>query len=77
MKRSMYLEAYLKAAAVNRWTPGTFLAYTLRGKAKDWMSKYQRALENALIEEEKAGRVVRVRSVRGHTAWVPVETVQA
>jgi hypothetical protein len=76
MKRSQYLEAYLKAAVEHRWTPGTFLAYTLRGKAKNWMSKYQRALENALIEEEKAGRVVRVRSVQGHTAWVPVEAVK-
>jgi hypothetical protein len=75
-KRSQYLEAYLKAAAVHRWAPGTFLAYTLKGKAKDWMRRDQRALENALVEEVKSGRVVKVRSVLGSVAYIPVEALR-
>jgi hypothetical protein len=75
-KRSQYLEAYLKAASLHRWAPGTFLAYTLKGRAKDWMGRYQRALENALEAEIKAGRVVKVRSVLGSVAYIPVEALR-
>lgn len=68
MPRSQYLEDYLDSTARGRLiTPGTYLAYTLRGRAKTYIGGYLRALLRALEDESD---VEPVRSIGGRTAYV-------
>ena len=71
MRLSQYVEPYLKSNAERGWgkgiTPGTFLAYTLRGAAKRYSGNYLRALVRGL---EKVG-AVEGTSVQGKVAWYP------
>ena len=69
--KSQYLERYLDdsdqriAAGGAPITPGTFLAYQLRGRAKQWISRYLAALVRSL----KAADTVETTSVGGCTAY--------
>lgn len=68
MRRSQYLEDYLDSTSGGRLiTPGTYLAYTLRGRAKTYIGRYLGALLRALDAEPD---VAPVRSVGGRTAYV-------
>jgi len=75
---SMYTEDYLsvnRARGIGRGlTPGTFLAYSLRGRAKSFSHRYERALLNSLLRMEREGRVIRARSAHGRVAWYPSES---
>ena len=75
MRESQYTELYLNMAADpdTRWTPDTYLAYTLHGKAKAWSMHYVQALMRALRRREAAGTVVAVRSKGGSTAYIRTE----
>jgi len=70
MRESKYIESYLDYTAKRPITPGTYLAYMLRGTAKDYSSRYLRALERALERRKEAGTVVTVRSVGGRIAYI-------
>jgi hypothetical protein len=63
-------EAYLDSAEAHGYTPGTWLSRTLRGKAKRYMSSYERPLLADLVAREGRGEIIRVRSARGGIAWV-------
>lgn len=69
---SQYIDAYLATAEdpATRYTPATYLAYTLHGKAKDYSQHYVQALMGAISRRVAAGTVVPARSVRGSTAYV-------
>jgi len=77
-ERSEMVRGYYRAAVLHGWTPSTFLQYTLRGRAKDYMGRYLDRLMRALQADEQAGWANRVRSVGGSMTWVPVsDTVEA
>ena len=67
---SMYTEQYLDENDRRGYgkgiTPGTFLAYTLKGKAKRYSGRYQRALERDLASRDD---VVRGHSMHNATAY--------
>lgn len=68
---SMYTEQYLdenqsRGGDGKGITPGTFLAYTLKGKAKRYSGRYQRALERDLASRDD---VVRGHSMHNATAY--------
>ena len=72
-KESQYTDAYLKE---NRrrgrgkgLTIGSFLAYQLQGKAREYAGKYAAALEASVI---RRGAVVG-KSVQGGVAYYPPE----
>jgi len=70
---SQYIGAYLNRTADpdSRFTPDTFLAYTLRGEAKHrWGGGYAQALMRAISRRVDAGTVVPVPSKGGSTAWM-------
>lgn len=67
MRESQYIDDYL--AHDGRYTVGTFLAYTLRGRAKLYAGRYKSALENAIARRIRAGTVEPCRSVGGMTAY--------
>jgi hypothetical protein len=71
MNESQYIHRYLARTAdpATRWTPHTFLAYTLHGKARDYAGGYHRALMRAIGRRVAAGTVVPVRSKGGSTAY--------
>lgn len=71
-RESQYIDSYLATTEdpATRYTPATYLAYTLHGKAKDYSQHYVRALMAAIGRRVTAGTVVPVRSVRGSTAYV-------
>ena len=75
-KESQYIDRYLEVAAAHRYTPGTFLAYTLAGKAKRYGAGYTRALLRAINRRLSTGEVVAVRSAHGATAYVRKEVVE-
>lgn len=52
------------------FTPGTFLAYTLRGKAKAYSGHYLRRMMDRLMSDPG---VVAVQSVGGSTAYIRKE----
>jgi hypothetical protein len=72
MRYSQYLDAYLDHNAHRLATGdlpitiGTFLNYRLRGSAKDYMSKYIRALHRSCL----AVGAVEMTSKNGRTAYV-------
>ena len=75
MRESQYIETYLSTAAdpATRWTPETYLAYTLRGDARSrWSSGYSRALMRAIGRRMNAGTVTGVRSKGGAVAYIRV-----
>lgn len=67
MKESQYVGQYL--ACNGRWTLGTFLAYTLKGTAKEYSGKYKTALERALLRRVAAGEVEECQSVHKGIAY--------
>ena len=76
MKESQYTDAYLRE---NRrrgrgkgLTIGSFLAYTLQGKAREYASKYAAALEASVIRRG----AVEGKSVQGGVAYYPQEVSQ-
>jgi|GEM_PF-7063571 len=72
-RQSQYLRPYLDTVAAGRLiTPGTYLAQTLQGRAKDYMGHYYRALIRALDQEILAGRVGVITSIRGGDCYVRV-----
>ena len=72
---SQYTKNYLQTNAEkgdgNGFTVQTFLAYTLKGKAKEYCSSYVRALENDLEDLRRKGDVYRSSSCRGGVAYYP------
>ena len=73
MRESQYVEPYLAKTRnpKTRWTPGTYLAYTLRGAAKhQYGGDYHRALVTSLRRLVADGSVVVTRSVHGNVAYV-------
>jgi hypothetical protein len=75
MRESQYIDAYLDATAEpgTRWTPHTYLSYTLRGKAKGYSGHYYRALMRAISRRTAAGTVIAVPSKGRSTAYVRIE----
>jgi hypothetical protein len=75
MKLSQYVEPYLASNAERGWdkgiTPGTFLAYTLRGTAKRYSGNYLKALIRGL---ERVG-AMEGKSVQGKIAYYPISVV--
>jgi predicted alpha/beta-fold hydrolase len=71
-RESQYIDSYLATTEdpATRYTPDTYLAYTLHGKAKDYSSHYVRALMAAISRRVAAGTVVPARSAHGSTAYV-------
>lgn len=72
MRESQYIEAYLLATAdpATRWTPWTYLTYTLRGAARStWMHGYYDALMRAITRRIDAGTVTEVPSKGGSVAY--------
>lgn len=73
MKESQYTEVYLRGNARRGKgkgiTIGTFLSYTLRGKAKGWISRYAHALERSVINRD----AIKGRSKCGSIAYYPKE----
>lgn len=64
---SQYTEEYLALTSKGRLlTPGTFLAYTLRGRAKKWGDRYYRSLVASLLRSGAKP----TRSLGGRTAYV-------
>lgn len=74
-RESRYVDEYLDATArpETRYTIGTFFAYRLRGKARQYSDRYARALEAALLRRVARGEVVPAQSVRGGRAFVRAE----
>jgi len=70
---SQYTEEYLTLTTKKGrlLTPGTFLAYTLRGEAKRWACRYSRSLVASLL---RVGATP-TRSIGGRTAYVRQEAV--
>ena len=72
---SQYTKNYLQTNAEkgdgNGYTVQTFLAYELKGKAKEYSSGYVRALENDLEDLRRKGDVYRSSSCRGGVAYYP------
>lgn len=68
---NQYLAANAKKGDGNGFTVQTFLAYTLKGKAKQYSAGYVRALENDLEERRREGEAYRSSSCRGGVAYYP------
>ena len=76
MRQSQYVRPYLDKTAdpKTRYTPGTYLAYTLRGAAKHrYGGDYKRALVNSLVRLVANGTVIKTRSIHGGTAYMKAE----
>jgi hypothetical protein len=70
MRESQYVESYLYAAGKRRWTPKTYLAYELKGRAKTYGAGYASALQRALDRRVREGAVVPVRSAGRKIAYM-------
>jgi len=76
MKESQYAEAYLDTAAdpATRWTPWTYLKYTVHGSAwSNYSYGYRDALMRALNRRMTEGTVTAVPSRGGSVAYVRTE----
>lgn len=75
MKNSQYLNDYLDSNRSrgngNGLTVGSYLAYVLRGKAKEYSGHYKRALENSLRRAVSNGDCRIGSSRMGRTAYYP------
>ena len=69
MRESQYVEQYLDLTETKPVTPGTFLAYTLRGHATTWAGRYRAALGSSLDRRVREGLVEMVPSLRGGIAY--------
>ena len=58
------------------YTPATYLAYALRGKARRWSARYAQSLERALRILYDAGVITPVPSVRWGCGFVWSEVVK-
>jgi len=54
------------------YTLGTYLAYKLRGAAKNWAGRYKNALETTLERRVSAGLARKGLSRLGGTAYYPI-----
>jgi predicted alpha/beta-fold hydrolase len=79
MTESQYTELYLDTTAdpATRWTPGTYLTYTLHGRAKSYSAHYLRALMRAIARRVENGTVIEMRSKHGGSAYVRTATAVA
>lgn len=80
MIESQYIDAYLDATADpdTRWTPWTFLKYTVHGSAwSNWSRGYYDALMRAISRRMTAGTVTGVRSKGGGVAYVRADVAKA
>lgn len=72
MRESQYIEDYLATNANrglgNGLTVGSFLAYNLRGKAKDYAQVYAQALVNAINRRD----CIAAKSAHGGTAYYDI-----
>lgn len=79
-KGSQYTESYLRENARRGFgkgvTVGTFLAYNLRGRAKNYGGRYADALNNDLNRRVKVGEVVGGVSAGNSIAFYPLDTPQ-
>jgi hypothetical protein len=66
---SSYVIPYLRFCEDRPRTIGTFFAYRLRGRARDYAGRYARALQRSLEFLEGNLAVERVPSVCGGEAW--------
>jgi hypothetical protein len=70
---SQYVDSYLATNAARGpgkgLTPGTFIAYTVRGRARSYAGRYVRALVSGL---RKVGATPGT-SCRGCRAWYPAQ----
>ncbi len=75
-RESQYVEDYLRTneqRGMDRgYTIGTYLAYQLRGKAKNYAGHYRRALERACERRVEAGVAVEGLSINGGIAYYPI-----
>lgn len=71
-RESQYIDAYLDTTAdpATRYTPDTYLAHVLHGRAKNYSMHYVRALMRAIRRRVDEGTVIPVSSVRGSTAYI-------
>jgi hypothetical protein len=71
---SSLTQPYLETTAdpATRYTPATWLKYTLRGKAARYSGKYARVLLRSLRDGVERGTIMQVPSVRGGRAYVRV-----
>lgn len=76
MRESQYTTAYLRENRRRGWgkglTPGSFLAYTLSGRAREYQGKYLTALINSL---ERRG-AIQGKSVQGGIAYYDAEVAK-
>jgi len=63
---SQYVDSYLNGPA---YTVGTFLKYTLAGKAARYMGRYAAALTRSLERRVQTGEVIVATSIRGGRAY--------
>lgn len=67
MKLSQYTDSYLDATSNGRLvTPGTYIAYKVKGRAKRWAGRYTASL----VRSVKLVGAVAVKSIGGGTAYV-------
>jgi hypothetical protein len=70
-RESQYTDGYLaETDGGHLITPGTYLGYHLRGKAKSWLGRYHGALIRSLVSRG----CERVRSIGGMAAYVTRKT---
>ena len=73
MRQSQYVLSYLDKTTdpKTRYTPATYLAYTLRGSAKhQYGGDYTRSLVNSLMRLVAKGTVKQTRSMHGSIAFI-------
>lgn len=75
-RESQYIEGYLRhnaeAGEGRGLTPGSYLAYHLRGKAKQYSGHYLHALMTAIQRRLQAGVIVQGQSAGGRIAYYPI-----
>jgi len=77
MRQSQYTDPYLDYTAHQRpVTIGTFLGRVLHGKQKKWSGRYRDALQRSLDTLEREGKVRRVLTKTGSTAYVRTDESQ-
>lgn len=71
MRGSQYTDSYLRETSSGHLiTTGTFLAGVLRGAARNYKGKYERAL----VRDLKRLGCQQTRSVGGGVSWIPPAT---
>jgi hypothetical protein len=75
MHESQYISRYLagngRRGPGQGLTVGSYLAYTLKGAAREWARGYKDALERAVDRRVAAGEAVAGPSAHGRTAYYP------